>query len=121
MQTNLHISSGNQFTTYSSSMVAINQIEYTNNLLVTTKQIHPLDITSLGELDWEFLSMVIKNNNLDLIIFGTSNQTKPLDVSLQLKLQSNNTGYEIMSIPALCRTFNYLSAEDRNVAAIILF
>ena len=121
MQANLHFTSGNQFTNYSATMVAVNKIEYSQNLLVTANRIQEINIQSLTEINWEYLNQIVDVDNLDLIIFGTADKIVPLEKSLQQQLQQQHIGYEVMPIPAMCRTFNYLSAEARNVLALVLF
>lgn len=121
MQANLHSTSGNQFTNYSATMVAVNKIEYSHNLLVTANHIQEITITTLADINWEYLKQITDVNSLDLIIVGVAHKIMPLEKSLQQQLQQLRIGYEVMPIAAMCRTFNYLSAESRNVLALILF
>ncbi len=120
MQVNLHNSSGNQFTSYGSDSVTINQIEYRNNILVSPTQITPLPISSIAELDDNYLTTLLEHHP-DLIIFGSGQSIIHPQRELLLRLSQLQIGFEVMGIPALCRTFNYLIGEGRNVLAVLIF
>ena len=64
---------------------------------------------------------IVTQHKPDIIIFGSGNKIIMPNASILLALQKQQIGFEVMPIPALCRTFNYLSGEDRNVVALILF
>jgi uncharacterized protein len=57
----------------------------------------------------------------DLIIFGTANQVIYPDFKLLETINRHGIGFEIMPIPALCRTYNFLISENRRVACILFF
>lgn len=120
MQVNLHSNEGNQFTSYSENTVTINQMEYKNNLLVTPSIIKPVEITNIAELDDLFLEEILTHKP-DIIIFGTGNTIKYPANNILKKLQQVRIGFEVMPVPALCRTFNYLIGEGRNVVGVLLF
>lgn len=120
MQVNLHSNQGNQFTSYDENSVTINQSAYTTNIIVSNHSIEELSITSIDDLDTDKLDTILKHKP-DIIIFGTGNQIKYPSTEVLLKLQHSRIGFEVMSIAALCRTFNYLIGEGRNVAALIVF
>ena len=120
MQVNLHSVEGNQITRYSSNSVTINQTEYTSNLLVTPNLIKNIDINSIEEFNQQFLDQLLEYKP-DIIIFGTGTQIKYPDLNLLAQLQRQQIGFEVMPIPALCRTFNYLIGEGRNVLGLLIF
>ncbi|HRG61899.1 MAG TPA: MTH938/NDUFAF3 family protein [Burkholderiales bacterium] len=120
MQVNLHDGNGNQFSHYSDSSVTINTIEYSDNILVSPQNIEPLhlkSITEVNEANCEFLL----SYQPDLIIFGTGSKICYPDSKFLLMLQQKQIGFEVMPIPALCRTYNYLIGEGRNVLGLIIF
>jgi uncharacterized protein len=121
MQFNLHNTLGNQFTSYSDTSVNISKKEYAYNLLVTPRTIEAIDFTKIEEFDLHRLSIILEKSQPDLLLIGTGGNIKPLNAQVLLELQKLRIGCEVMPIPALCRTFNYLIGEERNVAAIILF
>ena len=120
MQVNLHSSEGNQFTSYSENSVMINQTEYATNLLVTPTLIQKLQLNSIDDLDESKLAEILTHAP-DLIIFGTGSQIKYPKNSILTTLQQRQIGFEVMPIPALCRTFNYLIAEGRSVIGLLIF
>ena len=120
MQVNLHSNQGNQFSSYSENSVTINQLEYSENILVSAQEIKPLALNSIDDLNQEVLNQLIAMQP-DIIIFGTGNKIKYPPTKLLLQLQNKQIGFEIMPIPALCRTFNYLIGEGRKVLGMIIF
>lgn len=120
MQVNLHSNQGNQFTNYAHNSVTINTTKYESNILVSNESIIEISISSVQELDGKFLDLIMKQNP-DIILFGTGNQIKYPHQEILLKLQQQRVGFEVMTIAAMCRTFNYLIGEGRKIVAIVLF
>ena len=120
MQVNLHNVGTNQFTSYSTNSVTIGGQEYQHNIIVTNNKIERCNILDINQLNYNDLESIISDAP-DLIIFGTGNRIIYPEVEIMQYLQSKNIGVEIMQIPALCRTFNFLVSEDRKVACVILF
>ena len=120
MQVNLHNVGSNQFTSYSTNSVTIGGQEYQYNIIVTNHNIEACNISDIKQLNCNDLDCIISDAP-DLIIFGTGNRIIYPDIKIMQYLQSKNIGVEIMQIPALCRTFNFLISEDRKVACVILF
>lgn len=117
---NLNIVGHEQFTTYSASSVTIHGQKYEKNILVFDNQISEFAINAIRDVTLESLGDIIAHKP-DLIIFGTSKSSACLDIKLQAKINSYQIGLEVMSIPALCRTYNFLISEDRRVACLIFF
>jgi uncharacterized protein len=120
MQVNLHSNEGNQFTNYAANSVTINQTEYFSNILVTPNKIEEINIAAIAELDEKLLNTILAHQP-DIIIFGTGSTIRYPEMSILRKLQQQRIGFEVMPIPALCRTFNYLIGEGRNVVGVLLF
>lgn len=120
MQVNLHTASGNQFTKYTSSSVTVNDEEYAQNILVTPQNICNIELKDISDITIEYLESKFENNP-DIIIFGTGQTIKMPPLNVLAHLQKKHIGFEVMPIPALCRTFNYLIGEGRHVYAFILF
>ena len=120
MQVNLHNDKGNQFTSYSATSVTINQTEYNNNLLISPTLIQPIKLQTISELDDQFLAEILTLQP-DLIIFGTGTSIQFPNNKILNELQKKRIGFEVMPIPALCRTFNYLIGEGRMVIGILIF
>ncbi|MEN9947096.1 MAG: hypothetical protein RLZZ293_1482 [Pseudomonadota bacterium] len=120
MQVNLHNTQGNQFSHYSLNSVTINQIEYNTNILVTPDCIQPLAISQISQLTLDNYQFIL-DFQPDLILFGTGGQIQYPEAPLLKALQKQQIGFEVMPIPALCRTFNYLVGEGRKVVALLIF
>lgn len=120
MQVNLHSTNGNQFTSYTTNSVTVNNQEYTKNIMVTPEDIINLELNDIANISIDFLENTFKNTP-DIIIFGTGQSIKMPPLNVLAHLQKKHIGFEIMPIPALCRTYNYLIGEGRQVYAYILF
>lgn len=122
MQVNLHNSSGNQFTHYTETSVTINNKEFCNNILVTPNDIKEnIQYNCINDITLIEIERLVSTYQPDIIIFGTGTKIQMPDLQILKLLQTKQIGFEIMPIAALCRTFNYLIGEDRNVMGIILF
>ncbi|MCC2645004.1 MAG: hypothetical protein K0R49_1060 [Burkholderiales bacterium] len=120
MDMDLNLVTQGQFTNYSSSSVTIQGAEYKKNILIFNDEISEFEIDSIKNITLEDIAKVI-NNKPDLIIFGTGNSVIYPDFKLLEKINGLGIGFEIMPIPALCRTYNFLISEDRKVACILFF
>ena len=58
--------------------------------------------------------------NAELILIGTGDQQHFLPPELAAEFINRRIGYEVMTTPAACRTFNVLVSEKRQVAAAML-
>lgn len=120
MQVNLHNSAGNQFSNYTADSVTINQVTYSGNLLVTPSVIEALNLATIDDFNCATLERFLSYRP-DIILFGTGTQIKYPEPQVLAKLQQLQIGFEVMPIPALCRTFNYLIGEDRRVIGLLIF
>ena len=116
----LNLVSQGQFTNYSASSVTIKGAEYSENILVFNDHISEFSVNSIKDLTLDDLAEIIENKP-DLIIFGTGNGVVYPDFKLLENINSYGIGFEIMPIPALCRTYNFLISESRKVACILFF
>lgn len=117
---NVHYTVDNQFTNYSDISVTIKEQEYSKNILVTNSSIELFKSTDVKSIQIEDLTSALSTKP-DLIIFGTGAKIVYPDAKLIQALQNMATGVEVMTIQALCRTFNFLISENRKIAAILLF
>ncbi len=56
----------------------------------------------------------------ELVLLGLGNHLQFPDPALVTPLTKRGIGIEYMDTPAACRTYNFLAAEERRVAAAIL-
>jgi uncharacterized protein len=120
MEMNVHYVTDNQFTNYSDNSVTVNRKEYKTNIIVTNNEVHDFDIKNISDIKVEDLSIVLEFKP-DLVIFGTGVRVIYPDIKIIQFLQKNNIGYEVMSVQALCRTYNFLVSENRKIACFLLF
>ena len=64
--------------------------------------------------------LIARAGDLDVVLFGMGDDIAPLPVPLRTMLEEAGLGYETMSTPSACRTYNVLLTEDRRVAAALL-
>jgi uncharacterized protein len=57
----------------------------------------------------------------EIVILGTGPRQRFPHPRLTAALAQARVGLEVMSLQAACRTYNILVAEDRKVAAALLF
>ncbi len=120
MEINIHNSTANQFTRYSNVSVMIKEKEYNDNIIVTNDNILPLQVNNIRDMKFEDLLTIIEQKP-DLIIFGSGSKIVFPDLKILQKLNNLSIGTEIMTIQALCRTFNFLVSENRKIACFLFF
>lgn len=119
----LHLSdhSGlNMFSGYGEGYVAVNQVRYTDNMVVLPNQlIEHWQADSVSRLGVEHFDGLLAVQP-EIILLGTGISLQFPDVSLMRTILSRGIGFEVMDTQATCRTYNILSSEGRHVAAAIL-
>ena len=110
----------NLFTGHGAGYVAINGTRYTRSLLVTPDRLvedwPATDFTSLSAEHFEqFLAL-----KPDLVLLGTGATLQFPRPELARSLHAARIGLEVMDNAAVCRTYNILLAEGRNVVAAVL-
>ena len=77
----------------------------------------PLDgAPSVGSL----AAVMAAADTLDVLLIGQGADIAPLDRTLKAALEHAGIGFEIMSTPSACRTYNVLLTENRRVAAALV-
>jgi len=109
------------FTGYGDDHVLINGHRHEASLLLTTRgvEIAPwagLDFGALTAAHFEWVAL----RELDILLLGTGSRLRFPHPSLTRALTEARIGLEVMDIGALCRTYNILIAEGRNVGAAVL-
>jgi uncharacterized protein len=120
MDINLHIPTGNQFTKYSDSSVTISEQIFTTNIIVSNTAIYPIAVLNINFLTLSDVEPLIKDAP-DIIIFGSGDKIVYPAADILYAINQNKIGYEVMTIQALCRTYNFLVSEGRKVAALLFF
>lgn len=122
MKLHLHSDGGQPlFTGYGADHVLINDRRYESGLLLTPAGVEPAPWA-----DARFEALVpahfewIAGHDLDILLFGTGTRLRFPHPSLTRALVDARIGLEVMDIGALCRTYNILAGEGRQVGAAVL-
>ncbi|CAD86272.1 MULTISPECIES: Mth938-like domain-containing protein [Nitrosomonas] len=121
MKLHLSDSSGlNVFSGYGEGYVAVNQVRYTDNMIVLPNRIiEHWQASSISQLGMEHFDALLAMQP-EIILLGTGTSLQFPDASLMRMILSRDIGFEVMDTQATCRTYNILSSEGRRVAAAIL-
>ena len=119
----LHASapSGAQIVTaYGDDYVTVNGVRYEESIVVLPDRVQAWaarSFESLGEQHFTGLSEM----GAEIVIRGTGGRQRFPHPRLTAPLARARIGLEVMSLQAACRTYNILVAEERKVAAALLF
>ncbi len=116
-----NISGINAFTGYGEGYVMVNRMRYERSLVLLPEQIisdwRPTGFDALGAADFAQLAELAP----EIVLLGTGSRLRFPRPELTRALHEARIGLEVMDLQAACRTFNILAAEDRKVAAALLF
>jgi uncharacterized protein len=111
----------NIVTGYGDDHVLINKVRHDGNLLLTPEDIHhgwaPGGFASLTVGDF----VAVRNLQVQVVIIGTGARQRFPSPALLRPLIEAGIGFEVMDLPAACRTYNILAGEGRKVVAALLF
>ena len=109
------------FTGYGADHVLINGQRFDASLLLSTRgvEVAPwagqgFDALTAAHFEW------VAQREMDILLLGTGTRLRFPHPSLTRALVEARIGLEVMDIGALCRTYNILVAEGRNVGAAVL-
>ena len=120
MKLHLATTEGNLFNGYGNNYVEINKATHQGSLIVTGQQIKPWPVANFVQLDESHFAMLAAMNP-ELVLIGTGQTIRFPHPKLYRSLTDRQIGVDIMNISALCRTFNVLLSEGRQVVAGIVF
>ena len=110
----------NTFTGYGDRHVLVNGERHEGNTIVTPERLLPwsaLSFDALKESDFDlFLDL-----KPEILLLGTGPRQRFPHPRLIRALAAKRIGVEAMDLQAACRTYNILMAEERRVAAALLF
>ena len=114
------VTSRHRITSYSNDTVSINEAVYHQSLVLTANSMHsPWPVVSLQQLDAESL-LPIFDSRPTVVLLGTGPKQCFPEPKIFGLFGERGIGLEVMDNGALCRTFNILVAEDRDVTAAII-
>ena len=114
------LSALNTFSGYGDGFVLINGQRHERNLIVMPEQLLPWSASgfdALTEADFQAL-LELKP---EILLLGTGPKQRFPHPRLIRALTDKRIGVEAMDLQAACRTYNILMAEERRVAAALLF
>jgi len=109
------------FTGYAAGHVLIGGTRHDTSLLLSARgvEVAPwagLDFTALTAAHFAWIA----EHPVDIVLLGTGSRLRFPHPALTRPLLDARIGLEVMDIGALCRTYNILAAEGRNVGAAVL-
>jgi uncharacterized protein len=110
----------NTITGYGEGYVMVNGERRASSVVVMPDRIEPWDrkeFSQLTEADFQFL----KDLGAEIVLLGTGARQRFPHPRLTAALAQAGIGLEVMDTQAACRTYNILVAEERKVAAALLF
>jgi uncharacterized protein len=110
----------NVITAYGEDYVAVNSQRYGSSLIVMPEQILDWDVSEFAKITPQGFEE-IKALKPEILLLGTGPKQRFPHPSLTAPLAQAGIGVEVMDLKAACRTYNILVAEERKVAAALLF
>ncbi|AVZ78859.1 hypothetical protein C3497_04935 [Zoogloeaceae bacteirum Par-f-2] len=111
----------NIVTGYGQDYVLINTQRHEGNLLITPDKVFanwaPGGFAGLTADDF----VAVRNLQAQVVIIGTGARQRFPAPALLRPLIEAGIGFEVMDLPAACRTYNILASEGRKVVAALLF
>jgi uncharacterized protein len=110
----------NTITGYGEDYVAVNGARRDSSAIVLPDRILDWPVVGFDQLRAEDFA-VFETVDVDIVLLGTGPKQRFPHPRLTAKLTQAGIGVEVMDLQAACRTYNILAAEERKVAAALLF
>lgn len=110
----------NTITGYGEGYVMVNGERRASSVVVLPDRVQEWSVSGFDHLtadDFAFL----KELKVEIILLGTGSRQRFPHPRLTAALAQAGIGLEVMDVQAACRTYNILVAEERKVAAALLF
>jgi uncharacterized protein len=109
-----------QIRAYQPGSITVNDKTLSSSIIITpTRLIEIWSPQSIQDITTESLA-IIAETRPDILLIGTGAQIVFISAEIYGPLINLGIGVELMDTSAACRTYNALSAENRNVAAALL-
>jgi uncharacterized protein len=110
----------NAFTGYGPGYVSVNDQRHETSLLVLPDRlVTDWPVTGFDSLAPAHLEPLAQLD-LEIVLLGTGSTLRFPRAEVIRPLVEAGIGVEVMDVPAACRTYNILMAEDRKVCAALL-
>ena len=110
----------NTITGYGEGYVLVNGQRHESSLIVTSDRVLDWDAPGFDALSPESFSP-LRELDAEIVLLGTGPRQRFPHPRLTAPLAAAGIGLEVMDLKAACRTYNILVAEERRVAAALLF
>jgi uncharacterized protein len=110
----------NTITGYGEGYVMVNGERRSSSVVVLPDRIEQWQAKQFSSLTAEDFAF-LKNLGAEIVLLGTGPRQRFPHPSLTAALAQAGIGLEVMDLQAACRTYNILVAEERKVAAALLF
>jgi uncharacterized protein len=110
----------NTFTGYGDGYVLVNGERHASSVIVLAERVEPWPVARYDALTEAHFAQLAALG-AELVLLGTGSSLRFPDPRLTQALARARVGFEVMDTQAACRTFNILVAEERKVAAALLF
>jgi uncharacterized protein len=110
----------NTITGYGEGYVMVNGERRSSSVVVLPDRIEHWAAQGFDALTSEDFSF-LKSLNAEIVLLGTGPRQRFPHPRLTAALAQAGIGLEVMDVQAACRTYNILVAEERKVAAALLF
>ena len=110
----------NTITGYGEGYVMVNGERRNSSVVVLPDRVEQWAVKGFEQLstaDFAFL----KDLKAEIVLLGTGSRQRFPHPRLTAALAQAGIGVEVMDLQAACRTYNILMAEERRVAAALLF
>lgn|SRR3990167_1236915 len=109
-----------QIRAYQPGSITVNDKILSNSIIVTpTQLVEDWPPASIQDITAASLALIIEIRP-DILLIGTGTNIVFIPADIYGHLINLGIGVELMDTSAACRTYNALSAENRNVAAALL-
>ena len=110
----------NTFSGYGDGFVMVNGQRHESNLIVLPERLLAWDVPGFDALAESHFA-ILRELNPEVVLLGTGARQRFPHPRLTKPLLEARIGVEVMDLQAACRTYNILMAEERRVAAALLF
>jgi uncharacterized protein len=110
----------NTITAYGEDYVQVNSQRYQSSVIVMAERVLDWSPSGFSQLNAEDLE-ILRTLGPEIVLLGTGPAQRFPHPRLTAPLAAAGIGVEIMDLKAACRTYNILVAEERKVAAALLF
>jgi uncharacterized protein len=112
----------NLITSYGGGGFSINKERIAGSIIITSEQVINWNVLNFEDFNQEKFDIIYNLClPIELLLVGTGDKHHKLPKSYFSELLQSKIAIEAMQTGAACRTYNILIAEDRKVAAAMLY